>query len=243
MNVVRATLEISHLTRSITANGKRKTIVNDVSYSFGCGTIYSVVGPSGAGKSSLLRLMNRLDEPESGEVTYNGKDYRTYSPHDLRRQIGYLFQTPYLFPGTVADNVRFAEPDLPDETLAELLTLVGLPAETVLSDVDMLSGGEKQRVAMARLLATQPSVILLDEPTSSLDPTATKGIERLVKEIARERCLIAIMVTHDPAQAVRMEGETLLLVKGALVEHGPSERVINDPRSEEGRRYRDRELT
>jgi ABC-type uncharacterized transport system ATPase subunit len=115
VNASRATLEISHLTRSITANGKRKTIVNDVSYSFGCGTVYSVVGPSGAGKSSLLRLMNRLDEP-----------------------------------------------GVPDETLAELLTLVGLPAATVQSDVDMLSGGEKQRVAMARLLATAGMVSILN---------------------------------------------------------------------------------
>jgi putative ABC transport system ATP-binding protein len=243
VNIVRTTLDVSHLTRTITSNGRKRIIVNDISHAFGCGMIYSIVGPSGAGKSSLLRLINRLDEPDSGDVRYNDRDYRTIAPHELRRHIGYLFQTPYMFPGTIADNIRFAEPDISDTHLHQLLALVGLSDEMASSDVEMLSGGEKQRVAMARLLATNPSVILLDEPTSSLDPTATRGIEKLVKKIAEERCLVAIMVTHDPAQAVRMEGETLLLVKGALIEHGPSEQVINAPQSDEGRRYRDRELT
>ena len=242
MNIVRTTLDISHLTRSISSNGKRKTIVNDISFSFTCGTIYSVVGPSGAGKSSLLRLINRLDEPDSGDVQYNGKDYRSFTPNELRRHIGYLFQSPYMFPGTVAENVRYAEPELSDSRVSELLEQVGLSGEMASSDTDTLSGGEKQRVALARLLATGPSVILLDEPTSSLDPTATKGIEKLVRRIAEDRCLVAIMVTHDPAQALRLEGQTLLIVKGSLIEHGPSTQVINDPLTDEGRRYRDREL-
>ena len=95
---------------------------------------------------------------------------------------------------------------------------------------------------MARLLACSPSVILLDEPTASLDPTATRGIEELVKRVASDQCLIALIVTHEPAQAVRMGGETLLLVKGRLIEHGDSEQVIANPTTPEGRAYRDREL-
>ncbi|MCB2231649.1 phosphate ABC transporter ATP-binding protein [bacterium] len=243
MNESRTTLDVTHLSRTIQTNGKQKTIVNDVSFSFTCGTIYSIVGPSGAGKSSLLRLINRLDEPNTGDVIFNGADYRTYSPNELRRHIGYLFQTPYMFPGTIAENVRYAAEDIDDNRVAELLEQVGLSSDMADSEVDNLSGGEKQRVALARLLATKPSVILLDEPTSSLDPTATKGIEKLVRRIAEDRCLIVIMVTHDPQQALRLEGETLLLVKGRLIEHGSSERVINDPQSDEGRRYKDRELT
>ncbi|MBD3402829.1 ATP-binding cassette domain-containing protein [candidate division GN15 bacterium] len=237
------TLSLSHLTRAITANGTRRVLVDDISYSFACGTVYSVVGPSGAGKSSLLRLINRLDEPDSGEVRYNDRDYRELSPQELRRHIGYLFQTPYLFPGTVSENLRFAEASLTDSQIAGLLDQVGLEPGVASADVDTLSGGEKQRIAMARLLATQPSVILLDEPTSSLDPTSTRGIEKLIKRIAEERCLVAIMVTHEPEQAVRLGGETLLLVKGRLVEHGPSEQVLNDPQSDEGRRYKGMELS
>lgn len=243
MNESRTTLDIRNLSRTIQANGKQKAIVNDVSFSFTCGTIYSIVGPSGAGKSSLLRLLNRLDEPNAGEVIFNGADYRSYSPNDLRRHIGYLFQSPYMFPGTVAENVRYAAEEIDDNRVAELLEQVGLSADMATSEVDTLSGGEKQRVALARLLATKPSVILLDEPTSSLDPTATRGIEKLVRTIAQDRCLIVIIVTHEPQQALRLEGETLLLVKGRLIEHGPSGQVINDPKTDEGRRYKDRELT
>jgi len=200
------------------------------------------VGPSGAGKSSLLRLLNRLDEPTEGEVLFEGRDYRDILPRELRLKIGFLFQQPYVFPGTIADNVCFAA--IKDsEAVQSLLKQVGLKDKQGSDPVDMLSGGEKQRVALARLLATDPSVLLLDEPTSALDPTATRGIEELIWEIVARQCFTVIMVTHEPAQAVRMAGQTLLMANGKLIESGPTDDVINNPKTEQGRRYRDRELT
>lgn len=236
-------LELRNLSRTVSANGKSKTIVDNISYTFSCGDIYTIVGPSGAGKSSLLRLLNRLDEPSGGEVFFEGRDYRTYPTGDLRRRIGFLFQSPYLFPETIADNVKFARPEITEDRLRFILSQVGLNKDRLHESVENLSGGEKQRVALARLLAIDPSVLLLDEPTSSLDPTATREIEELVLKIAAQKCFTVLMVTHEPRQALRMAGQTLLLVKGRLIEAGPTEQVINNPGSDEGRRYRDRELS
>jgi putative ABC transport system ATP-binding protein len=109
-------------------------------------------------------------------------------------------------------------------------------------DVETLSIGEKQRVALARLLATNPEVVLLDEPTSALDPSYTESIENLVKTIVRQMSLTVIMVTHNPQQALRIGGETILMVAGRLVESGPCERVIKDPQTEEGYLYKAKRL-
>lgn len=236
-------LELRKLSHTVTANGKSKNIVDNISYTFDCGDIYAIVGPSGAGKSSLLRLLNRLDEPTGGEVLFEGRDYRTFPTGVLRRRIGYLFQTPHMFPETIEDNLRLAVPDLPEDRVRYFLGQVGMKETPLNESVENLSGGEKQRVALARLLATDPSVLLLDEPTSSLDPTATREIEELILTIAAQRCFTVIMVTHEPQQALRMEGQTLLLVKGKLIESGPSEQVLKHPTTDEGRRYRDKELS
>ena len=236
-------LLLRNLSRAVSANGKTKTIVDNISYTFECGDVYTIVGPSGAGKSSLLRLLNRLDEPTGGEVLFDGADYRTFTTGTLRRRIGYLFQTPYMFPETISDNLRYAVADISDDRIRFILSQVGMKDTPLDESVDNLSGGEKQRVALARLMATDPSVLLLDEPTSSLDPTATREIENLIRKIAAQRCFTVILVTHEPQQALRMGGQTLLLVKGKLIESGPTEQVLNNPTSDEGRRYRDKELS
>jgi putative ABC transport system ATP-binding protein len=240
--VGQTSLELKNLSRTVKADNGELALVSGVTYKFTCGRIYSLVGPSGAGKSSVLRLINRLDEPTSGDVLLDGQNYRELPPVELRRKIGFLFQQTYLFEGTVADNVRFASPDLSDEQVAELLELVKLRPAFASKTVDNLSGGEKQRVALGRLMATNPEVMLLDEPTASLDPTATDGIEKLVRRISEERCMVTLMVTHEPEQAVRMGGETLLLVRGKLVECGDSEQVIRAPQTVEGKLYKNREL-
>jgi putative ABC transport system ATP-binding protein len=219
-----------------------KQILQDISFEFKRGSLYTILGPSGAGKSSFLRLLNRLDEPTGGEVLFDGKPHCDYDPGFLRRKIGYLFQSAYLFPGTVRDNVLYANPAVTQEEMEALLSRSAMSPTMADSPVDNLSGGEAQRVALARMLATEPEVVLLDEPTSALDPTATSIIEKSIKRLVHEDGLAVLMVTHNPEQALRMGGETLLLVDGRLVEHGPSEKVINDPSSVEGRRYRDKEL-
>jgi len=236
-------LSIANLSRIVLTDNGPKAIVNEVSSDFHTGRIYSILGPSGAGKSSLLRLLNRLDEPTSGEVKFDGKDYRTLPPGKVRCSIGYLFQIPYLFPGTMSDNVRYARPGMTDKEICELLTLATIKSDRCHESVDKLSVGERQRVALARLLATNPKVILLDEPTSALDPTYTELIEKAIKHVVDVRSTCVIMVSHNPEQALRMGGECLLLVNGAIVESGPVERVVNDPSSELGRKYKNRELS
>jgi len=235
-------LDARHLSRSVDHNGTAKSIIDDFSFRFEQGKIYTILGPSGAGKTSLLRLFNRLDEPSSGELILCEQNYRSYDPCDLRRRVGFLFQAPYLFPGTVEDNILYANEALTENDVEELLKLAALKPEIKRENSEELSGGEKQRVALARLLATQPTVILLDEPTSALDPTYTDLIESAIRNIVSYGNLTAIMVSHHPRQAVRMEGEGLLMVAGSLVEHGPVKQLVEQPRTELGKKYRDREL-
>jgi putative ABC transport system ATP-binding protein len=238
-----STLEARKLTRRVSANGATKETVQDFSYSFQAGRIYNILGPSGAGKSSLLRLLNRLDEPTSGEVFLDGADYRTLPPCTLRKRVGYLFQVPYLFPGSIADNVRYANPALTQDQVSDLLQVASFDSEKLDQPAETLSVGEKQRVALARLLATDPKVVLLDEPTAALDPTHTARIESSIRDIAVRKQLGVIIVSHNPEQAMRMGGEGLLLVSGRLEECGSVEQLITHPQSEAGRRYRDRELS
>jgi putative ABC transport system ATP-binding protein len=236
-------LTVEDLTREIRLNGSPRTIVDHVSFCFERGLIYNILGPSGAGKSSLLRLINRLDDATAGRVLFEGRDTSAISPCELRLRIGFLFQSPHLFDGSIADNIRFARPDLSKGELLTVAAQVQIDREMLDSPVDNLSIGEKQRVALARLLATDPLVALLDEPTSALDPTRTEAIEKTIKDVVAKRRLTVLMVSHDPAQALRMGGQALLMVKGRLMEHGSVEQVVNNPRSDDGRRYRDRELT
>ncbi|MCD6250019.1 MAG: ATP-binding cassette domain-containing protein, partial [candidate division Zixibacteria bacterium] len=174
MNNARAILETRRLGRTISRSESDQAVVDDFTFSFETSKVYSVLGPSGAGKSSLLRLLNRLDEPTSGEVVFDGQNYREIDPCTLRRQIGYLFQVPYMFTGTIGDNLRLADPELTDEQIEDQLQTVSLASLKPNHDVANLSVGEKQRVALARLLATNPKVVLLDEPTAALDPTHTE---------------------------------------------------------------------
>ena len=243
MGDTRAILETRQLGRTISRPEGDRAVVDDFTFSFKAGRVYSVLGPSGAGKSSLLRLLNRLDEPTAGEVVFDGQDYRELPPCDLRRQIGYLFQIPYLFDGTIGDNLRLADSELTDEQIKNQLQTVSLKSLNADYDVGNLSVGEKQRVALARLLATHPKVVLLDEPTAALDPAHTDKIESLIQHIAEEHRLAVIFVSHDPNQARRLGGDGLLMVAGRLVEHGPVAQLVDNPQTELGQRYRNRELT
>lgn len=189
-----------------------------------------VVGPSGAGKSSFLRLLNRLDEPTSGTVRVEGRDYRQIPPQELRRRVGMVTQTPYLFPGTLADNLRFGPlqqgNELPGKTIEALLTEVGLEGRAA-EDVAHLSGGEAQRVSLARALANTPVVLLLDEPTSSLDPAAKDEVEKLILTVVRRNKLTCVMVSHDSSQAARVADRIMVMNKGRVTKIGTVSEVIN----------------
>jgi len=235
-------LDVRNISRTVTQDGQTKAVVDDVSYRFFPEKIYTIIGPSGAGKSSLLRLLNRLDEPTSGEVLFHGKAHCDYQPCELRKKIGYLFQTPYLFEGTVRDNLLYANKSLTDDDIKSLAERAQVKPDQIDRKTDKFSIGEKQRVAIARLLATQPEIVLLDEPTSALDPTYTEAIELLIRDIVDSQDLTAIVVTHNPEQALRVGQEAILMVDGKLIEAGDIEQVINDPRTEQGKLYKQRRL-
>lgn len=219
------TIETRELSRSVA--GKR--LVSGISLQIPPGEVLAVVGPSGAGKSSFLRLLNRLDEPTEGTVLLNGEDYRGIAPRQLRRRVGMVMQTAWLFPGTVAANIAFGprqRGDILDRAQIEtLLDRVGLPGYGD-RDVVNLSGGEAQRVSVARTLANTPEALLLDEPTSALDEASARGIEELLLDIIRERQMTCVIVTHNRLQAARIATLTMVLEFGALVTIGPTEEVL-----------------
>lgn len=219
-------LETRNLTRSVPG----KVLVDGVTVAVRRGEVLAVVGASGAGKSSFLRLLNRLDEPTGGTVLFGGGDFRAIPPRELRRRIGMVMQRAYLFPGTVAVNIAFG-PRQRGEALAEaqieaLLERVGL-ASYGNRDVSYLSGGEAQRVSVARTLANGPEALLLDEPTSALDEDSARGVEDLVLGIVRERQMTCVIVTHNTAQAQRIADRTMVMAAGKLVSIGPTAEVLH----------------
>lgn len=221
------TLETRTLSRAVVD----KVLVSDISIQVQPGEVLAVVGPSGAGKSSFLRLLNRLDEPTGGTVLLNGQDYRAIAPRELRRRVGMVMQAAYLFPGTVAANIAFGPQQrgerLSPEEIAALLDRVGL-AGYLERDVGNLSGGEAQRVSLARTLANVPEALLLDEPTSALDDVSARGIEALLLSVIRERRMTCVIVTHNTAQAHRIADRTMILEAGRLVTIGLTEEVLHD---------------
>jgi putative ABC transport system ATP-binding protein len=219
-------LETRNLSRAVGG----KLLVNDISVRVRQGEVLAVVGPSGAGKSSFLRLINRLDEPTGGTVLVNGRDYREIAPHELRRRVGMVMQMAYLFPGTVAANIAFG-PGQRHETLspariAALLQRVGLPGYQD-RDVASLSGGEAQRVSLARTLANSPEALLLDEPTSALDEASARSIEELLLGIIRERQMTCVIITHNMQQAARIADRAMHLEAGELVTIGAVREVLH----------------
>ncbi|MGB6066601.1 MAG: phosphate ABC transporter ATP-binding protein [Desulfomonilaceae bacterium] len=217
-------------TRNLSRVVADKVLIDDISIQVQRGEVIAVVGPSGAGKSSFLRLLNRLDEPTGGTVLLDGQDYHEIAPRELRRRIGMVMQSAYLFPGTVTENLSFGPrqhgKDLDPSEIDSLLEHVGLEGFAN-RDVLHLSGGEAQRVSLARTLANQPEVLLLDEPTSALDARAEREIEALLTRILNEQHLTALMVTHDTAQAARIANRAILIHAGRLVCDGTVPEVLH----------------
>lgn len=182
--------------------------------------VTAVFGPSGSGKSTLLRLCNRLEVPTSGTVLFHSEDVAGVDPLWLRRRVGMCFQRPTPFPGTVADNLRVADPDASDARMRDTLARVGLTGSWLDRDATALSGGEAQRMCLARTLMAQPQVLLLDEPTSAVDAEAARVIERAVRDLAADG-IPAVWVTHDAAQVERAADRVLRIERGRSLGLGP----------------------
>ena len=180
------------------------------------GGVTAVVGPSGSGKSTLLRFCNRLAVPDSGHVFYRGDDVTGLTASVLRRNVGMVFQKATPFGGTLRDNLQVAAPKRNDGEYADHLRRVGLDPAWLDRQAAELSGGEAQRLCMARTLTTEPEVILMDEPTAHLDPSATETIEALAQSLAHSGTTI-VWVSHDPRQVDRVADRVLDIRDRSLV--------------------------
>ena len=196
------------------------SILKDVSFEVDRGTSLTLVGPSGSGKSTLLRCLNRLAEPTQGSVRFKGRDITSLNPLELRRRAGLVLQTPVLFEGTVRDNLRTqpaaARADLSESRLARALSEVGLDTGFLNRDGATLSGGEKQRVTIARALLGDPEALLLDEPTAALDPPNAALVIETISALRESRGLTIVAVTHQPELIRQLGGCLLYLVKGEV---------------------------
>jgi len=208
-------------------------LIDHISMQIAPGAPLVLIGPNGAGKTTLLRIVMGLVAPSQGRVTWAGREQ---APPD-RRAI--VFQRPVMLRRSAAANVRYglavAAPAKRHERIAELLDLVGL-AGLERRPARRLSGGEQQRLALARALAREPDLLLLDEPAASLDPAATKAIEDIVRSVAA-RGVKVVMSTHDLGQARRIAGEVALLHRGRLIEHGNAAEFFAAPKTNEAKRF------
>jgi ABC-type multidrug transport system fused ATPase/permease subunit len=214
-------LEARHL--ALTYPGGAR-LLRDVSLSLPRGGALALVGPSGSGKSTVLRCLNRLIDPGSGEVLFDGRDVQSLDPRRLRRDVALVAQTPVLFAGTVRENLRVHPPDmaldLSEERIGAALADVGLPRAFLDRDASTLSGGEKQRATLARAVLGDPRVLLLDEPTSALDPDGIALVMDAILRLRAARSLSIVAVTHQRELVDRLGGQVVHLVAGAVVE-GP----------------------
>lgn len=181
------------------------------------GEVVCVTGPSGAGKSTMLRALNRLIEPASGEVYLDGQPTGAMDPLELRRRVGMIFQLPALFGASVGEEILYG-PRLNggDADAKKLLESVGLDGSLAGREPQSLSVGQQQRVSIARALALRPEVLLMDEPTSSLDEAARDRIEGLIRDLNRREGLTIVLVSHDLGQVERLADRVILLADGRL---------------------------
>ncbi len=229
-----------------------RAILSDISVDVRRGAVTALIGPTGSGKTTLLRAFNRMNDKvtgyrHDGDVLLDGRSI--FGAHvqlmSLRRRIGMLFQRPNPFPMSIMDNVtagarahKMATKAGLREMAEQRLTEVGLwnAVKDRLKDSPFrLSGGQQQLLCLARALAISPEVLLLDEPTSSLDPVATESIEKLVRTLVPD--ITVIIVTHNLAQASRVADRTMFLNAGRLVEHGDTRQLFDSPAQEETARY------
>ncbi len=245
MNII----EFKNVTRrAADESGGIRLILDNVSFSVEEGEIFTIIGPSGSGKSSIIRLMNRLDDPSSGEISFSGKPIAEYPPQELRRMIAMTFQSPKMFgPKVVNDLCYPLEIDSPrpsapgsndmNERARRYARLVGLGEDFIGRDVVKLSGGEKMRVAIARALMRSPRVLMLDEPTSGLDPEAARGLLKTIRELNSAEGLTIVVITHRFAYAKLIGNHTMLIASGRIIETGDTAAFFSHPLTETARGF------
>ena len=213
-------------------------------------SITALIGPSGCGKSTFLKTLNRMNDliPSvkiTGEVTYNGQNIFETDVNNLRKEVGMVFQKPNPFPMSIFDNIAYGPRTHGITNKAQLDDIVekALRSAAIWDEVkDRLkknalgmSGGQQQRLCIARALAVEPKVLLMDEPTSALDPISTSRIEDLAMELKKDYTIV--MVTHNMQQAVRISDQTAFFLLGDLVEYGNTEEMFSQPKDKRTEDY------
>jgi phosphate transport system ATP-binding protein len=236
----------------LTLSFGQRAILSDVSVDVQRGAVTALIGPTGSGKTTLLRTFNRMNDKvvgyrHAGDVLLDGHSiwHSGVELMSLRRKVGMLFQRPNPFPMSIMDNVvagakahRMASRNGLKAIAQEKLAEVGLwdaVSDRLKDSPFRLSGGQQQLLCLARALAISPEVLLLDEPTSSLDPVTTESIEALIRTLVPK--LTVVIVTHNLAQATRVSDRTIFLNKGRLVEHGATKQIFENPAEDETARY------
>lgn len=230
-NLVRVTVDGFRL-RGVGVDGEQRPRLTGIDLDLPATGITVLAGPSGAGKSTLLRLLNRLDAPDEGTISWRGRPLAETDVLLHRRQVGMVFQRPAVAPGTVLDNLRIGALDLDADDAGALCRLVSLDPDLLDRPAHELSGGERQRVCLARTLATGPEVVLADEPTASLDPAATGVIEDLAVRLADPASPVRvgwIWVSHDPGQLRRLAERVVVLVNGRVAAVGTPAELDHTP--------------
>ena len=198
------------------------------------------IGPSGSGKTTLLKMINRLEDNTTGEVKINGKNVKDYNIHKMRWDIGYALQQVALFPHmTVEENIAIV-PELKkwkkekiDTKINELLIMVGLEPEKYRKRNPLeLSGGEAQRVGIARALAADPKIILMDEPFSALDPITRANLQEDVKKLQKQIHKTIVFVTHDIEEAFLLGDKICIIQDGELIQSGTKHEIISNPKND-----------
>ena len=225
-------IELVHLQKQFGEN----TVLRDINLSVSKGEVLSIIGASGSGKSTMLRCINLLETPTSGQILYHGKDI---TGHDInlsqyRAKVGMVFQSFNLFNNMTALNncitgqvsVLKRSREEAEAIAMKYLERVGM-APYINARPSQLSGGQKQRVAIARALAMEPEALLFDEPTSALDPVSTLVVEQLACEL-KETCTL-VVVTHNMQQAARISDSVAFFLLGELVEHAPTAQLFKNP--------------
>lgn len=211
-------MEIIEL-KNVSFSDEGKNILEDINLSVKEGEVLSIIGHSGSGKSTLLKAIGSFISASKGEITYKGEKQEDYDPKEYRKEVAYIFQSPYLFGDTVLDNFKFPYKvrglEINKNRMIELLEKFNMDENVLNKDISVLSGGEKQRIALIRSLLFSPKVLLLDEVTSSLDEENKEIVEKAVERLNKEG-ITMIMVTHDVDQANRLGNRILTLTSGKI---------------------------
>ena len=218
--------------RDVRQEKSGRVLLRDIDLVLPRGRITVLLGSSGAGKTSLLRLLNRLDDPAAGEISYLDRSLDDYPVTELRRRVGFVFQTPVMFAGSVLDNLREAaeiagleDQEFPERARAAL-ELAGLDPALEDRPSHELSVGEQQRATLARTLIGGPEVLLLDEPTSALDPESSEFLLESIRRLCAERGMTVILSTHRHYEAAAIADEAVRLSGGAVEESGEAADVL-----------------